>query len=229
MASRKNPTPFYVIEFDTAAERLAYTFDGSEVGRAFVRDLETSAIYMVMKAGVGSTAGVMTVITSALGEQSEKCFSLYDAREVTAGGDVGNIVANGGILASDTTPVLDGDANNSQEIIWATGNADPIAFTVALPGDFDGSRDVTLKLRLASGSTDAATFGVATSWDGGAEVTDSASDASTKSATQHTITATIDKADIPDSASTVTIRLTPPAHATNTIVLTRVSFLYYTR
>lgn len=55
-------------------------------------------------------------------------------REVDATGDVGNITANGGVLASDTTPVFDAVAtSNEQEILWATGNADPIGCSVALP------------------------------------------------------------------------------------------------
>jgi len=154
-------------------------------------------------------------------------FSLNSFREVDASGDVGNIAANGGLLASDTTPILRGDANESLEISWATGNIDPIQIQTTLPADFKGAANATLDLWVYSGSTDAATFTVETSWDGGTQVSDSASDAATKSATVHKITATIDAADIPDTAARVTIALTPTnAHATNAyqLVAARLNF-----
>lgn len=148
-------------------------------------------------------------------------------REVTAAGDVGNIAAIGGVLASDTAPILRGDTNNSWEVSWATGNVDPIGVQVPIPYDLDDTANVTLHLSMYSGSTDAATMGVASSWDGGSEVTDSADDSGTKSATRHVITAAIAASDVPASASHVTLRLTPPTHATNAIQLCS-SWLSYT-
>lgn len=153
-------------------------------------------------------------------------FSLYDFREVDANSDVGAITANGGILASDTTPILRGNAAETQEISWATGNADPIALQTALPPDFDGTGDVTVELWVNSGTTDAATFTVESGFDGGALVSDSADDTATKSATTHRITATIAAADIPDSAAFLTLVLTPAAHATNAIQLQSLRLSY---
>jgi len=138
-------------------------------------------------------------------------------RIVSAAGDVGNIAAIGGVMASNSDPIFRGDSNNSWEISWATGSAVPIGAQIMIPADIDDAQDAFLDLIVYSGSTDAATMGVATSWNGGSEVTDSASDSSTKSATRHTITATIAAADIPAGASHLTIRLTPPTHATNAI------------
>ena len=152
--------------------------------------------------------------------------SLHSLREVDASGDVGAIAANGGILASDTTPIMRGDANESLEISWATGNVDPVQFQITLPKDFDGSEDVTLDLEVYSGSTDAATFTVETSWNGGTQVSDSADDSATKSATPHVVTATIAAADVPDAARRVTVALTPAAHATNTIQIVGVRLNY---
>lgn len=145
--------------------------------------------------------------------------SLYDFREVDASGDVGNIVANGGLLASDTTPILRGDAAETQEISWATGNVDAIACQFALPPDFDGSADVEVELWVNSGTTNGASFTVESGWDGGALVSDAVDDSTTKSATTHKVTATIAAADIPDAASFLTLILTPPTHATDTIQL----------
>lgn len=145
--------------------------------------------------------------------------SLNDFREAVAG-DVLAIAGNGGILASDTTPTLTGTSTGiSQQISWATGNVDQILCQMSLPSDFDGRDDVLLDLWVNSGTTDAATIAVTSSWDGGATVTDSADDAATLSATTHLITATISRDDIPDRASYVSIALVPPTHATNAIQL----------
>ena len=171
-----------------------------------------------------------TTVEGALQELYQHLFSakggcvpiaLSSFREVSATGDVGNAAAIGGVLASDTAPILLGKATtNDWAIQWATGNADPIGVSFMLPADFDDTADATLDLVVSSGSTDAATMGIASSWDGGSEVTDSADDASTKSATEHVITATIAAADIPSAANRVTFRITPPTHGTNAINLT---------
>lgn len=145
--------------------------------------------------------------------------SMHDFREVAAGGTVGNIVANGGLLASDTTPIMGATANKAAQINWATGNADIIACQVALPKDFDGSADVLLELEVASGTTDAFNVSVESVWDNGTPVVDVADDAATKSATFHTVTVTIAAADVPDSAKSLTLLLTVPAHATNAFLL----------
>jgi hypothetical protein len=151
---------------------------------------------------------------------------LFDLREGTAG-DVGNIVANGGVLASDTTPTLLGNSTGiTQELTWATANVDQVLANFVLPADFDGREDVIVELWVASGTSDAATFTIASAWNGGASVTDTASDAATLSATVHKITATISAADIPDTASYVSFSFTPGAHATDTIVLRAIRISY---
>lgn len=139
--------------------------------------------------------------------------SVNDFREVSSGGDVGNVAANGGILASDTTPILQGDAAESQQIVWAASNNDIIMAQVVLPPDFDGTGDVTVDLWVYSGTTNAATVTVETGWDGGALVTDTAT--GTASATLQKTTATIAAADVPNTARLLTIMLTPAAHTTD--------------
>jgi hypothetical protein len=151
-------------------------------------------------------------------------------REVNSTGDVGDTTANGGVLASDTTPVLDAVAtSNEWEILWATGDVDPIGVSVILPSDFDDTADALLDLVVASGSTNAASIVCASAWSAGAagtEVSDTADDSGTKSATPHTITATISNGDIPAGARRVTIRLTPPSHSTNAISLKAAGIAY---
>lgn len=154
--------------------------------------------------------------------------SLVNFREATTG-DVGAIAAVGGLLSSDTTPALSGTgATVSQQVSWATGNVDQILIDVALPEDFDGRDDVTVELFVSSGTTNPASFTVLTSWDGGANVSDTATDAA-QSATVHKISATIAAADIPDGAAFVSLALVPAAHATDAIVLKGIRLLYMNR
>lgn len=155
--------------------------------------------------------------------------SLNVFREATTG-DVGNIVANGGILASDTTPTLSGASTGiTQRLTWAAANVDQIVCQMSLPEDFDGRDDVLVELWVSSGGTaDLSTFGVATAWDGGASVSDTATD-SAASVTVHKITARIAAADIPDSPSFFSMTLIPAAHGTDTMLLDAVRMTYVSR
>lgn len=157
--------------------------------------------------------------------QGTVSFALPQFREVDSGGDVGNITANGGVLASDTTPIYRADANESAELAWEASNSDIVATDISLPKDFDGTANATLELLVASGATNAATFTVNTSWDGGTQVVDTATDGAA-SATFHSVTATIAAADIPDAPTCVTIQLVPAAHTTDAILLKAVRLIY---
>lgn len=215
-----------------------------QVTNSSAKVVGTDAITLAEASDAANAAGVpitdaggftsQTTVEGALQELYQDALSIqacipinvYSFREVSAGGDVGNVAANGGILASDTTPIMRGDASSSAEISWATGDVDAIGTSFSLPPDLDDTANVSLELEVASGSTDAATMGVATSWNGGSEVTDSADDSGTKSATPHTITATIAAADVPASAKRLTIRLTPPTHGSDAISLYSARLLY---
>jgi FlaG/FlaF family flagellin (archaellin) len=154
---------------------------------------------------------------------------LVVAREATTG-DVGAIAANGGLLASDTTPVLSGTGSTvSQQALWAASNVDQILWDLALPEDFDGRDDVLVEFMVASGgTTDLASFSVLTSWDGGANVTDTATDPAA-STTFHKVTARISAADIPDQAMNLSIALVPAAHGTDTVAIRAPRILYTER
>lgn len=155
------------------------------------------------------------------------CIPLSSHREIDASGDVGNLAAHGTILASDSTPILLADgAGEAERIRWATGVVDAIEFSIALPADFDDTADAYVQLVLLSGATDAATFSVKTSWNGGAQVSDTADDAGTKSATIHRIAATIANADIPAGALSLSCQLIPDAHAVDAIDLFGVVLKY---
>lgn len=156
--------------------------------------------------------------------------SLYDFRIATAG-DVGNIVANGGLLASDTAPTLSGVASTfAQRITWVASSSIAIAAQITLPEDFDGKEDVLVDLWVASGgTTNLASFTVTTNWNSAAaDITDTATDPAA-STTIHQITARIAAADIPDGARYVSIALTPAAHTTDTMLLDNVAVSFVPR
>jgi hypothetical protein len=160
--------------------------------------------------------------------------SLNDFREVSSAGAVGAIAANGGILASDTSPAMGAEATTeAMAIIWVAGNSDIIQAQVSLPQDFDGRSDVTVDLwvltdNTGGGSIEAASYSVLTSWDNGSQVTDTATD-STPAITSHKITATIAHADIPDSASFVNIQLVLGTHAADPVHLLAARLNYIPR
>lgn len=214
-------TAFYK-EFVTTAARIAYSFVGNDIGRE-VLDLENGNCYKVMAEGAG--ASKMKMLVGSVTTLQTIPLRLDDFCEVDASGDVGAIAANGGKLASDTTPILRGDAAESWEIAWASSNSDIISMSLSLPVGFDGTRDVTVDLTGYSGTTDAFAASILTSWDGAAQVTDTAT--GTASATSQNISATIAAADVPDSPRRLTIQIVPAAHTTDTMAISAVRIRHY--
>lgn len=144
--------------------------------------------------------------------------------------DVSNIAANGGILASDTTPIMDAinaATDGCQRILWAASNNDQVVFQIPLPPDMDLTADLILHARTVSGgTTDAVSFTIDTFFnEGDSKITDSLS--VNQSTTWAEKLAAIAAADIPLGAQTVTIGLTPVAHTTDTMALSAV-WLEYT-
>lgn len=217
------------LNFANAAARAAYSIDPLadihySPGKVW-QQLDTGMVYRPIRGGAGLENWQELYVGQSVRRTLQ--LSLNDFREVDANNDVSNVAANGGLLASDTTPILRADAAESYEISWATGNADIISCHVALPVDFNGARDVTVRATVSSGPTDAFNAALESGWDGGALVADVFDDAATKSATKHEIIATIAAADIPDSARALTLIITVPAHATNAFQLHNIALDYY--
>jgi len=139
--------------------------------------------------------------------------------------DVGNIAANGGVLASDTTPILSAinDATDGcQRVTWAAGNNDQVIFQTPLPPNLDVTKDIVIHFRIASGgTTNAVGFTLASFFN---ESDTSIADTSTTNQTTSYAEkiATIAAADVPAGAQTLTVGLTPVAHTTDTLNLTAI-------
>jgi hypothetical protein len=145
--------------------------------------------------------------------------------------DVGAIAANGGVLASDTTPIRDainGGTDGCQRFQWVASNNDQIVTQLPLPPDLDVTADIVLHTRIRSGgTTDAVGFTVESFFnEGDTKVTDTSE--TNQTATWAEKITTIAAADIPAGAQTLTIGLTPVAHTTDTMEMSA-AWIEYTR
>lgn len=204
---------FDALDQTTLVADLASTANGKGASTIGVEDSGSLITATTVEAALAE------VFRHILTAQGHVDIPLHCFREVDADGDVANLAGHGGILASDSTPVLSGvGTTNAAHLLWATGNVDRIAAAVTLPADFDGAQDATVDLIVQSGGTtndfDAV---LVTNWDGGADVSDTVVD-SAATAT-HKSSATVAAADIPDAPLSVTVSITPPTHGTDTLLL----------
>jgi hypothetical protein len=176
-------------------------------------------------------AALQEIYQNAITIQGFIPISLMSLREVSSMA-VGNIAANGGLLASDTTPVLapiNGATDGCQNVVWAASNNDPVIFQVPLPPNLDDTADLILHTRIKSaGTTNAVGFGV-DSWfdEGDTKVSDTSE--TNQTATWAEKITTIAAADVPAGAQTLTISLTPAAHTTDIMYMSSVWLEYKTK
>lgn len=169
-----------------------------------------------------------TTIEAALAELYQNLFSTQACIQLplsmwreTSSNDIINAAGNGGILATDTTPAFEtvnGDTDGQLRLLWAATNVDAIATQIVLPPDLDRTADMTLYVRGIMASTnDTPVIDIDTFFDEGDT---KVSDATTAfGSTVANETATIAAADIPDTATTMSIELTPGAHGTDTLAV----------
>lgn len=215
------------IHVDGSAGDTVYINNGSSTSSTFAA-IPTGGTTGAADVGIADSGGFTsaTTVEAALAEIYQHLISvnvvvplpLASFLEVDSSGDVGDSDANGGVLASNTTPILRSGTTESFEVFWAAGNADIVSLSVTLPEDLDDTADAYCDLFVQANTTDQApTFSVLTSWQAGAQVTDTAT-AVTSTAIQE-ITATIASGDVPAGASFVTVQLVPAAHATSAFQL----------
>lgn len=152
--------------------------------------------------------------------------SLASVRELSTGSFI-NAAGNGGLLATDTTPILNtinGDTDGCWRLAWASSNSDAIGFQVPLPPDLDDASDITVKVRAyMAGATDTPTLSIDSYFDeGDTKVTDTST---ALNATPTTKSITIAAADYPASA-TLSVELTPGAHTTDILYVTAIWIEY---
>src|SRR5262245_50296217 len=114
--------------FADATARNAYSIGPFEAstGKLF-QQLDTGVLYRAVRQGAGAENWEQVSVQ----HRSSILIPLNTFREVTSGGDVGDTTANGGLLSSNTTPILRGDAAESLEVAWAAGNSDIVSSSIA--------------------------------------------------------------------------------------------------
>ncbi len=159
--------------------------------------------------------------------------ALTALRECTTSLAVGAITANGGVLASDTTPVLApavaSPLDGCQVVYWAASNNDPVLFQTPLPPDLDDTADLVLHMRIKSaGTTNAVGFTSKAYFNEGDTVVEDTGQTN-QTATWAEKTLTIAAADVPSGAQTLTCMLTPAAHTTDIMYLSALWLEYKTK
>lgn len=199
----------------TATIEVAHPDAGGWVGTVNTGDLATGAVTAAKLSATLKTGFIPVPLTSV--------------REVVSN-NITNAAGNGGLLASDTTPIFEftnGDTDSALRLRWAASNSDAIVFQVPLPPDLDASSDVEVHFRAAMASTNDTPVIDADSYfnEGDTKVSD-ASTALSDTIAEKTIT--IDAADVPAGAQTFTCELTPGAHTTDALHLYAI-WVEYTR
>lgn len=144
---------------------------------------------------------------------------LQTLREIATNA-IPNIAANGGLLASDTTPILqltNGDTDSALRLTWASSNSDAVIFQTVLPQDIDTEQPLYVDIYAKSaGATDAPTFALDTYFgEGDTKVEDTSGATSSSLAV---VTATIAAADIPHAPFlTMSCEITPGSHTTDAL------------
>ncbi len=138
-------------------------------------------------------------------------------RIVDTSGDVGTS-ASPGILASNTAPILRGEATTEALAVhWVANGVELVATTIDLPPNLNDAADMYVDLVVQSNNTNnAPTFDILHNFDGGAQVTDTAT--GTSVSTIQTITATITANHVLDG-SVFSMQILPSAHASDTWTL----------
>ena len=194
----------------------------------------TAATVSYADAGGQTSAVTMEAVgaelyTDLLSAQNFIPIPLTTLREVT-NFDVGNIAANGGILASDTTPVLDAinaATDGCQRILWAANNTDSVMFQTPLPPNLDVASDVVIHTRVMAGTTDAMGFTTKSHFnEGDTSIADTGQTTQVASWAEKTIT--IAAADVPAGAQTLTVELTPNGAGTADVFAMSAIWLEYT-
>jgi hypothetical protein len=142
-------------------------------------------------------------------------------------GDATNSVSYGG---PSTDPILDyanGDTDSALRWVWAAGSVEEIIAQIPLPPDLDTTANIVLHM-LTKKDANADTVTIAADsyfMDGDTKVEDVTG---TVGQAYAETTITIAAADVPAGAQTLTIELTPGAHASDALYLSA-TWLEYTK
>lgn len=191
------------------------------VGNLHVDGVLTAKVFSPPALSVGAAA-----LTSNL-QLGMIQLPLVSWREIITA-DIPNIAGNGGLLAKDTSPIMERinvGTDPQIRIRWAATNVDPISISVVSPQDLASGCAVYLRAKMAA-ATDTPVIGVDIREDVGAS-----SIGGNTGALSDTIS-TVSRSFTPTATAAVlkawTITLTPAAHGTDALDLYG-AWIVYTR
>lgn len=222
--------------YGAAAGKIADTSSGTAIGISLEAATATGDIIEFIDFTVISTTAATvsiadagshtseTTVEAALQEIYQDLLSIQHCIPIPLmtlmESDATNVVD---YLGKATTPILDmkdGDTDSVMTVTWADADQDPIIMQAILPPGFTPGSDLVLHIRAAMQDTnDTPVLDIDTYFNEGDTKVSDASGAITGTAYAE-YTATIANADIPAGAQTVTIELTPAAHANDEIYVT---------
>lgn len=205
---------------DSSGRAIASTDGGFVAGRA------------VSPGAVGEVISVLLATPGGGSFQASKGFiplPLAQARELDTS-DIINAAGNGGLLAKDSTPILEsinGATDRKLWVKWASSNSDVIAWDFVVPPDLDDTQAVTLHaLAKMAGATD--TPVLTWTWFQGVGDSNAGGNTAALSATLAEVTRSIAAADVLAHPSAVTVSVAPGAHTTDACSLLA-AWVEYTR
>ena len=152
------------------------------------------------------------------------------AREIVTNA-IPNAAAIGGLLASDTTPILqrvNGATDKKLRLNWAASNSDAITFDFAYPPDLDAASDLTVHILAAmAGATDTPTIAI-NYFEGVGDTNAGGNTAAVTGTTVAEYSRTIAAADIGAAPNGASIEIVPGAHTTDALYIYAV-WIEYTR
>lgn len=155
---------------------------------------------------------------------------LVQAREITTN-DIPNATGNGGLLASDTTPILarvNGATDKKLRLNWAASNSDAIQWDVSFPPDLDDTANIVIHILAAmAGATDTPTLAV-NYFEGLGDTNAGGNTGAVTGTTIAEYTRTITAANVGAYPVGASIEIVPAAHTTDALYIYNV-WLEYTR
>lgn len=171
----------------------------------------------------GGTSKKFTIaeLRTALGGVGFILLDITSLREI-ASNDIQNLAAVGGLLASDSVPILErtnAATDKSLRVSWVVDGVEEVQFPpVPMPPDLDEGTDLTVHLVAESGSTDTPVIDVQV-WDGVGDTEMGGNTGALANAVSE-VTVTIANANVSGNPTGfLNIGLVPGAHSTDPIYL----------
>lgn len=156
--------------------------------------------------------------------------SLAEAREVATNATI-NAAGNGGLLASDSTPIfqrVNGATDKQLRLNWAAANVDEITWQFAYPPDLDDTQAVEVHVLAAmAGATDTPTLTISY-FEGVGDTDAGGATAAVTGTTMAEYSRTIAAGDVGAAPNVASVSLIPGAHGTDALHVYAV-WVEYTR